>query len=212
MRVLQPVTEEPSCDVGHTQRNQAMKHATGDWLAFMDDDDAYTPNAFPVIEANLTDRVPHIFQMRYRNGHILWQTQEVQHGNVGTPMFIVPNHPGKLAVWPSKRSGDYDFIRDTCRFYGTTPRFVEQVIALIRPDGEPPPKGEPVSKKDDDKTTTKAPEGWTFSGSGDQGVLATKRDPQDQAVEWTIHGKDADEAAALATAHEAKINRDRNQD
>ena len=116
-------------DVGHSQRNKGMTFAKTDWLAFMDDDDTYAPN----VQVDLDERVPHIFQMRYPGGRTLWTEPLVRHGMVGTPMFIVPNDPERLGRWPSHRSGDFDFIRDTCGMYDQPPRFVEQVIALVRP-------------------------------------------------------------------------------
>ncbi len=125
--------------LGHPQRNIATAEATTEWIAYMDDDDTYAPDAFEIIEANLTDkRVPHIFQMEFVNhegwpkGHILWAEPELRWANVGTPMFVVPNIPGKLGTWLPQRSGDWAFIEETCRLQGD-PVWVPETIALIRP-------------------------------------------------------------------------------
>lgn len=119
-------------DVGHTQRNTGMSIAQTEWLAFMDDDDTYVPDVQKLVDPQ--QRRPHIYRMRYcHGGGELWQTEQVREGNVGTPMFVLPNDPAKLASWPSRRSGDFAFIQETCALYEQPPVWVDQVIALIRP-------------------------------------------------------------------------------
>lgn len=120
-----------SDDVGHTQRNVGMKIAESEWLAFMDDDDTYAPYADEIVAPQ--QRRPHIYRMRYHHGGELWQTEQLREGNVGTPMFVLPNDPDRLGTWPSRRSGDFIFIDETCRLYDQPPVWMDEVIALIRP-------------------------------------------------------------------------------
>ncbi len=126
------VPTELTDQVGHPQRNLGMKIAKTRWLAFLDDDDTYVPNVAEIV-GEPSARVPHIFQMRYVNGDVLWRTHEVREGNLGTPMFVVPNDPNRLGRWPSRRSGDWVFLHDTCQLHDSPPVFVERVIALVRP-------------------------------------------------------------------------------
>lgn len=132
------VDANPNGNLGHPARNAAMKDATSDWLMFLDDDDIYVPDVQAIVEANVTERRPHVFQMRYgpaagrAPGTVLWDKPELANGNVGTPMFVVPNEPGRLGVWPERQAGDFFFIRETCALQGG-PVFVPEVIALIRP-------------------------------------------------------------------------------
>ncbi len=125
-------TQAQTEDIGHSQRNAGMRACTSSWLQYVDDDDVYVPGVQQIVEPHLHGDVPVIFQMRLSASTVLWRTRELKEGNVGTPMFAVPNIPGKLGAWPSKRSGDFDFIRDTCERMGA-PRWVEQVIAVVRP-------------------------------------------------------------------------------
>lgn len=127
----QVIETERTDAVGHPQRNIGMRLADTEWVAFMDDDDTYVPNVDQLVGPQ--HPLPHIYRMRYTNGNTLWTTHQVQEGNVGTPMFVVPNDPRRLAEWPSRRSGDFVFIRDTCQLYEQKPVFVDTVIALVRP-------------------------------------------------------------------------------
>lgn len=106
-------------DWGHSERNFAMSRARGSFLSFMDDDDLYTPghrDAFESAMKNDPDR-PTIFCMRlnHMGGLVLWQTQHIACGNVGTPMFFVPNDPTKLGFWPPYYGGDCTFMQ-SCKW------------------------------------------------------------------------------------------------
>jgi glycosyltransferase involved in cell wall biosynthesis len=119
---------------GNSSRNRLMRQAKGDWLLFMDDDDAYTPDAFPVIRAKIaqaSDSV-HIFRMRYPDGRELWTDREVRLGNVSTQMVVVPNRP-PLGIWSEGLyEADYHFIK-ACADHRPVV-WHEDVIALIRPE------------------------------------------------------------------------------
>ena len=110
-----------------------MGKAKGRWLAFMDDDDLYTPRAFPAFQKAFGGpRKPVLFRMRYDyKDLVLWHEKAVAHCNVGSPMILTPNLPSKLGVWEPKRSGDFNFIRDTVANFGGC-RFDRTVVATIR--------------------------------------------------------------------------------
>jgi glycosyltransferase involved in cell wall biosynthesis len=116
---------------GMAQRNFAMKHATGKYLLFMDDDDIYTENALKTIRSYLDDNI-HIFKMELEND-IIWKEPIIERGNVGTPMFAVPNKPSKLGIWPEEYCGDFEFIKETVKNFKTI--FHTEIIAKVRPNG-----------------------------------------------------------------------------
>lgn len=123
-------------DNGYTARRKGMELATGTHLAFLDDDDQYMAGALNVMKPACCDR-PVIFRMDHPEHGILWREPKLEFGNVGTPMFLVPNRPEKLGHWVAhapglkEPGGDFTFI-STCRM--GEPIWREEVVAKIRPN------------------------------------------------------------------------------
>lgn len=98
---------------GNPQRNKAIDRATGDYLAFIDDDDYYVPGHRAVMATAMEENPgkPNLFKMAYPDGPILWETRQVIPGNVSTPMILVPNIKERLYHWPGARNmADFIFI------------------------------------------------------------------------------------------------------
>lgn len=128
------VRTEQTNTVGHHQRAYGMTLATGEWLAFMDDDDVYTPDGVETILGELGEPCVHVFRMRFKDGNqVLWGEKNLVVGNVGTPMFVVPNDPARLGRWNPKRCGDFDFVNETALLHDGRVVWHEQVISVIRP-------------------------------------------------------------------------------
>jgi hypothetical protein len=128
----------PGRDWGSTERNtvQAMGVATGDYLAFLDDDDEAVVGSRVAMETALTQHPgqPCIFKMHYPvAGHTLWAHKDLSQGNVGTPMFVLPNDSSKLGTWGTEYGGDYQFIK-SCQWDRFDYIWVDAVIARIRPN------------------------------------------------------------------------------
>ena len=77
-----------------------------------------------------------IFQMELWNGTVLWSEPVLRYGNVGSPMFVVPNIPDKLGEWPNEYCGDYFFIQKTVDLQGEPIYHPGECIALIKPEAE----------------------------------------------------------------------------
>lgn len=103
-------------DWGHSERNFAMPQARGNFLSFMDDDDVYIAGHREAMQRAMTSHpdLPTIFRMRLNHmaGTLLWSEPEIRGGNVGTPMFFVPNDLAKLGSWPPVYGGDCTFIQE----------------------------------------------------------------------------------------------------
>lgn len=126
----------PSNDWGHAPRNLTMPMAIGSHLVALDDDDEMTPGALAVVRRAIEaapDR-PHIFRMEGAPiVGTVWKERVIAEANVGTPMLVLPNTPGKIGQYAPRYGGDFDFIRDTCAHYPNGPVWHEEVICSVRP-------------------------------------------------------------------------------
>jgi glycosyltransferase involved in cell wall biosynthesis len=103
----------PSGNWGNAERQEGMGKATKDYLAFIDDDDAYVKGHRELMNKAIEDKpgFPILFKMKYPSGRILWIKKWVKNGNVGCPMILVPNRKDKLSNWDQKHSwADFQFI------------------------------------------------------------------------------------------------------
>ena len=119
---------------GDAQRNYGMTKATGSHLAFIDDDDAHRPDALALFHQWAGHR-PVLFRMQHYALGVLWRDKSFICGNVGTPMYLVPNARGKLGRWEVEeagtRVGDWNFIRDTVRMLDQAIIWRPEIVADV---------------------------------------------------------------------------------
>lgn len=123
---------KPGGDWGHTERNFATPFAKGKYIAHIDDDDVFahgtrTSMGDAISKANGS---PILFRMRFPNGITLWREKKIECGNVGTPMFLIPNEPEKLGVWKSFLGGDCAFL-ESCGWSPDEYVWRPEIIALL---------------------------------------------------------------------------------
>src|SRR5437588_3541660 len=124
-------------DQGDSARNSGVARAAGSHLIFLDDDDAYVPGALAAMRRFAAENPGRIgiFRMELVSGARIWTEPVLRYGNVGSPMFVVPNVPGKLGRWDqSRRANDWAFIEETVSLQGE-PIFLDEVVARIRFNG-----------------------------------------------------------------------------
>lgn len=104
----------PGGDWGHTERNAAALLARCPYIAHIDDDDWYAPEARALMADAIetTPDRPVLFRMRYPNGITLWDRPELRCGNVGTPMILIPNVPERLGQFRPFVGGDCAYLEE----------------------------------------------------------------------------------------------------
>lgn len=124
---------------GHPQINVGIELATGEYLCFNDDDDAFTPDAFQSIRCailELKEPRPLLFRFVSHWGMPYWDRQEVVQDHIGGHCAVFPNIPERLGRWTDRYQGDFDFIRSTLDLWPNKDADVvwcEDVIAVARP-------------------------------------------------------------------------------
>lgn len=119
-------TLETTATSGNNQRHRGMEYAKGTHLLFIDDDDAYRPGALDIIRTAAEENPGRIliFKMQSQNPRkhawapIRWiDYKDPFVGNVGTPMFCIPNIPDRLGRWQQRLElggcGDFNFLEST---------------------------------------------------------------------------------------------------
>lgn len=126
------IPHPPGRDWGHTERNIVTPLACNRYIAHIDDDDVYVPNArqFMADAILKTPGRPVLFKMQYPNGITLWEERVIRCGNVGTPMMLIPNMPTKLGKWASYIGGDCAFLQ-SCKWKPEEFVWRSEVIALL---------------------------------------------------------------------------------
>jgi len=125
-------------DFGNAARQSLLERAAGTHLVFIDDDDQLARGALATMRRFAGEhpgRVA-IFRMRYLDGRVLWSEPVLRYRNVGTPMFLVPNAPGKVARWDDAQHhgvADWGFITKTVELQGE-PLFRPEIVAHICSD------------------------------------------------------------------------------
>lgn len=126
-------------DMGYTARNAGMQQATSSHLAFLDDDDVFLPGALDAMRVWGSPDRPTIFRMDHPDC-VIWRQPELEYGNVGTPMLLIPNIPHLLGSWEEHQDGtggDYRFLKGCIVKMGKQPEWVDQVTSVVRPHDRP---------------------------------------------------------------------------
>jgi glycosyltransferase involved in cell wall biosynthesis len=132
---------DPTRSLGGPQRMLGISVAKGTHLLFIDDDDVYTEGALEFVRKIVSWNPGKIsvFKMKAMAKRlpydVIWREPRVYVGNIGTPMFCVPNVKDRLGSWGPFRMGDFAFIKSTLEKYPNGDDcllWVDRVIAEIR--------------------------------------------------------------------------------
>jgi GT2 family glycosyltransferase len=120
---------------GGPARNLGMARCSGDWIAFLDDDDVMTADSFRAIRyiaGQMPQRRPLLFKVNGTARGTVWDKPVFAAGNLTTSGIVVPNEPGLLPQWDVQYDCDARFLRELCDRYGRNPVFRPEVLASYR--------------------------------------------------------------------------------
>jgi len=129
----------PSGNWGNNERQEGTDKAKCDYLAFIDDDDVYVPGHREIMANAIKENVngyPIMFRMRYPSGRVLWEIKKIKCGNIGAPMFLVPNKKESLHKWEPERSAADFIFADKWHWPAKLTVWREEIIALPGHDDE----------------------------------------------------------------------------
>jgi len=101
---------------GHDQIEAGTLLARGDYIAFQDDDDCFTPDAFQAIRERISELAeprPLMFKFMTPWRVVLWEETVIAESRVGGHCLVLPNIPERIGRWTERYAGDFDFIRST---------------------------------------------------------------------------------------------------
>ena len=120
---------------GHPQRDYGATQVTGDWLLWLQDDDAYTLGAFTAIRAALAGPPgPRLFRVQTWQAGLIWRQPVLRLANIDADCLCAPRDLGKLGRWEPTYNGDYTMIAETCARWGGAVQWCDAVIAVGRYD------------------------------------------------------------------------------
>lgn len=153
------IATEATNNGGYAQRNIANKMAQGDVIMYLDDDDIMASGAILNVRHMAEEYPGHPLMFKMENWNhereVLWIEPKFLAGNISGAMFVHPNHPEKLGMWPEDKgecAGDFEFMNETIKNWGGPEAVVwcDTIIYICRPGwtGEtmprrkrpPPPK------------------------------------------------------------------------
>lgn len=114
-------------DYGQEQRNHGMTKATGEWLAFSQDDQVFEDGAAETLfnlEPWQSERhyAPQLFRLRKwtpQNENLVWRERGTfELGMVDGDCMVVPNVQDRLGRWGAGYCGDWEFLRATAEHWG----------------------------------------------------------------------------------------------
>jgi glycosyltransferase involved in cell wall biosynthesis len=123
----------PSNNWGNAERQEGTDKAKCDYLAFIDDDDMYVPGHRQIMDNALRENIndyPIMFKMKYPSGRILWEIKKIRCGNIGAPMFLVPNRKECFHIWEPYRSAADFIFADKWHWPAKLTIWRDEIIAL----------------------------------------------------------------------------------
>lgn len=114
-------------DFGHTPRQIGLAYCTGDFIGYLDDDDAFVPDVAALLRESLSGPLPHFFRVDFADLGLVWREPVLRLGNVSTIGIFHPNDK-RWGQWSHRYEGDFDFASSMSANYPGV-RWIDRVVA-----------------------------------------------------------------------------------
>lgn len=115
---------------GHAIRNK-HNNLKGDFIFHIDDDDNIASDCMYTLRNICKDKnTIYIFKMGI-NDDTIWKKKEIIHGEIGTPMGIIPAKINSTSYFLHRYGGDFDFYKKL-ENDGNKIKYIDKVIYIVR--------------------------------------------------------------------------------
>jgi len=122
---------------GQPQRSFGARQASGEWVAFSQDDNILAPHALSSIWLAVCQEPrprPLFFRTLTFWGELVWRERTLELGNIDADCLVLPREVAAQVTWGLRYEGDFDAASDAARLSGGDVGWREETIAIARPE------------------------------------------------------------------------------
>lgn len=123
---------------GQPQRTFGARQASGEWVAFSQDDNILAQGAIDAIWLALCQephKRPLFFRIQTWWGATVWSSPQLVLGNIDADCLVFPRAIAQQVSWGLRYEGDYDAAVQAAQLAQGDVDWREETIAIARPDG-----------------------------------------------------------------------------
>jgi hypothetical protein len=124
---------------GHPQRSFGARQASGEWVAFSQDDNILAEGALDTIWLALCQephKRPLFFRVITPWRDFVWKTPQLVIANIDADCLVLPRDLAQQVVWGLRYEGDFDAACAAAQLADGDIGWRDETIAIARPDQE----------------------------------------------------------------------------